>query len=83
MNRLLKLVAIVASLFVLPLPAQAYLGPGGVVSGVGALLALVAAVVASLFGFVWFPLKRLIRRVRERRHSIPTGMVATPESPAE
>lgn len=56
-------VALVAAV---PSPAAAYLGPGGVISGVGALLALVAALFASLFGFLWFPLKRLARRVRGR-----------------
>jgi hypothetical protein len=43
-------------------PAYAYLGPGGVVSGIGSLLALIAAVVVAVVGFVWFPIKRLLKR---------------------
>lgn len=38
----------------------AYGGPGSVVTGIGALFAAVAALLAALFGFVWFPLKKLI-----------------------
>ena len=57
----------------IPEPAAAYLGPGGVVSGIGALLALVAAVLASLFGFVWYPVKRLLRRMRGGPEREPVG----------
>lgn len=54
------------SLFMLalPAPAQAYGGPGSVVSGLGALLAALAAIVAAIFGFLWFPMKRLLKRLR-------------------
>jgi hypothetical protein len=45
-------------------PVQAYLGPGGAVSGIGALLALIGAVFLSIVGFVWYPIKRLLTRKR-------------------
>jgi hypothetical protein len=41
--------------------AFAYGGPGSVISGIGAFLAAVAALLATLFGFIWFPLKRLYK----------------------
>jgi|WetSurMetagenome_2_1015567.scaffolds.fasta_scaffold319546_2 hypothetical protein len=41
-------------------PAHAYLGPGGAVSGIGALLALIGAVLLSIVGFVWYPIKRML-----------------------
>lgn len=44
-------------------PALAYGGPGSIISGIGTVLAVVAAVLASLFGFVWFPLKRLYQKM--------------------
>lgn len=52
-------------LFALSLPGNvlAYGGPGSVISGIGAFLAALAALVASLFGFIWFPVKRLYRRM--------------------
>lgn len=49
----------------LPGAALGYGGPGSVISGIGAFLAALAALVASLFGFIWFPLKRLYRKMTE------------------
>ena len=45
-------------------PLVAYLGPGAVVSSLGAFLALLAGIVVALFGFVWYPIRRLLRRKR-------------------
>lgn len=67
MRELLRASALLSAVPLLLLsaaPAYAYVGPGGVISGIGTLLALVAAVVVSLFGFVWYPVKRLMRRGR-------------------
>ena len=44
-----------------PEAVHAYGGPGSVISGIGAFLAAVAALLAALFGFIWFPLKRLYK----------------------
>ncbi|MAT91066.1 MAG: hypothetical protein CME59_00540 [Halioglobus sp.] len=41
--------------------AAAYIGPGSGLSAVGSLLALLAAVVVAIVGFLWYPLKRLIK----------------------
>lgn len=60
---LLVLLTPLAGLFV-PEAAYAYGGPGSVISGIGALLAVLAAVVAAIFGFLWFPLKRLYQKFR-------------------
>jgi hypothetical protein len=38
-----------------------YIGPGGALSAIGSLLALLAATVLALLGFVWYPIKRLLR----------------------
>jgi drug/metabolite transporter (DMT)-like permease len=51
------------ALVVNPDLAHAYGGPGSVISGIGTLLAAAAAVLAALFGFVWFPLKRLYAKL--------------------
>lgn len=48
-----------------PNSVLAYGGPGSVISGIGTLLAAAAAVLAALFGFVWFPLKRLYAKLTE------------------
>ena len=45
----------------------AYLGPGGVVSAVGALLAVIAGVLVAILGFIWYPIRRVVRKLREKR----------------
>lgn len=42
--------------------AHAYVGPGAGLSAIGAFFAVVTAAVASVLGFVWYPIKRLWRR---------------------
>ena len=49
------------ALVVVPGEAHAYIGPGAGLSAIGSFLALVAAVVAAIFGFLWYPIKRMIR----------------------
>ena len=46
-------------------PAFAYIGPGGGLSALGAVLALFAAVALAVVGFVWFPIKRM-RAARQK-----------------
>ena len=45
--------------------AQAYIGPGAGLSAIGSALALVGALVLMLVGFVWYPVKRLMKRRKE------------------
>jgi len=42
--------------------AHAYIGPGAGISAIGAALALIAAVFFAIVGFVWYPVKRLLRK---------------------
>lgn len=42
----------------------AYLGPGGALSAIGSFLALLAAVGLAVVGFVWYPVKRMLRARR-------------------
>jgi len=76
---LLALFALSSVLVLSPDAAAAYGGPGSVLSGIGTVLAVLAAVVASLFGFVWFPLKRLVRSLRGNDEN-SAGTAASPPS---
>lgn len=49
----------------LPESALAYGGPGSVITGIGAFVAAVVAVLAAVLGFFWFPLKRLYQRLQD------------------
>jgi hypothetical protein len=43
-------------------PAFAYLGPGAGLAAIGAFLALVLGVIMAFFGFLWYPVKRFLRK---------------------
>ena len=47
-------------------PAWASVGPGAGLSAIGSALALIAAVLIAIIGFVWLPARRLIRKIRAR-----------------
>ena len=55
--------ALVAVLWAVP--ALAYIGPGVGITAIGSFLALVAGVVVAIFGFIWYPVKRMLRRQRQ------------------
>ena len=57
-----------ASVIVIFFPsyALAYVGPGTGLSAFGSLFALFAAIVFAIFGFVWFPIKRIIKRIQQK-----------------
>lgn len=65
-----------AAALLVPEAVHAYGGPGSVISGVGALLAALAAIVAAIFGFFWFPLKRLYRTLRDEEEDEGEGEAA-------
>jgi amino acid transporter len=76
---LLLLVGVV----LLPVASHAYIGPGAGLSAIGTLLALIATVVVAIFGFVWFPVKRMLRNLKKAEPSQPLPTEATdPEGPA-
>jgi hypothetical protein len=47
-------------------PAAAYIGPGAGLTAIGALLAVIAAVGVAVFGFIWYPIKGFLRRIRTK-----------------
>lgn len=53
-------------LAVTPSPALAYMGPGLGLGAIGTALGLVGAVLLGLFSVLWYPCKRLVRRLRGR-----------------
>jgi len=67
MIRLTAVLALLVAILALPDPALAYVGPGAGLSALGSLLALVGAIALAIVGFVWYPVKRLMRRVAPGR----------------
>ena len=48
--------------------AAAYVGPGAGLTAIGSFLALLSAVVLGIIGFLWYPIKRLMRRFRAAKN---------------
>jgi len=46
----------------LPEPAQAYIGPGAGITAIGTVIALIGAILLAIIGFLWYPIKRLLRK---------------------
>ena len=47
-----------------PSLAAAYIGPGLGLSAIGSLFAVLGALVMGVLGFIWYPMKKLIRWLR-------------------
>ena len=47
--------------------AGAYIGPGLGTGALAAVLGILAGLVMLLVGVIWYPIKRLIRRLRSKR----------------
>lgn len=43
-------------------PALAYVGPGAGLTVIGSILAIFAAIFLAIAGFVWYPIRRMIRK---------------------
>ncbi len=50
----------------IPASALAYVGPGAGLSIIGSVLALLAAVIVAIFGFLFFPIRRMLRKRKQR-----------------
>ena len=66
--------AIMVGLF-LPDTAFAYVGPGAGLTAIGTILALISAVLLAIVGFIWYPIKRILRKLKSSSadHSGPGG----------
>ncbi len=62
-----KIIISTLLLFFMTSSSYAYIGPG---MGGGIILAtigIVIAIFAAIFGIVWFPIKRLIKKIKDKK----------------
>jgi preprotein translocase subunit SecD len=64
-------------------PAQAYVGPGLGLGAVSTALGVVGAIFFGIIAFIWYPFKRLIRRLRGRPVRPVTGKSVLTSDEAE
>jgi len=50
----------------------AYIGPGSGLSVIGAVLAVLAAIATAIFGFLWYPIKRILGKSKKKQEPEPT-----------
>jgi len=64
----MRLKPLLAALLVLivPAPAWAYMGPGLGMGAVMTSLGVIGAILLGLFSILWYPAKRLVRRIGRR-----------------
>tara|TARA_B100000886_G_scaffold338859_1_gene302713 strand:+ start:1266 stop:1487 length:222 start_codon:yes stop_codon:yes gene_type:complete len=53
--------------FFLVTPSYAYLGPGVGGGVIAATVGIIVAIFAAIFGLIWFPLKRFIKKRKEKK----------------
>ncbi len=51
--------------FIVTSNAWAYIGPGVGLSAIGVVIALLAAGILFILGFVWYPVKRLLLKMKK------------------
>ena len=50
-----------------PHDTQAYIGPGAGIAALGTVLALIAGVLLAIVAFIWYPIKRLLAKIKKKR----------------
>ena len=66
-----SLVALVAAL--LPMEALGYVGPGMGAGVIAATLGVIGAFLLGLFAVIYYPVKRVLRRLRGTNREVPRG----------
>lgn len=55
-----------------PICADAYVGPGLGAGAIGVFLGVIGSILIALFAFLWYPLKRLLRKVKQAKQEDTT-----------
>ncbi len=59
-------------------PAFAYIGPGSGLTLIGSVLAVIAVIFLSIVGFIWYPVRRLLRNKKARKADAEQALVEKP-----
>ena len=67
MSKFVSVILVVLAATLAPSMAFAYVGPGAGLSAVGSLLSLLAALGLAVLGFIWYPIRRLLRSFQRKK----------------
>jgi hypothetical protein len=62
-------------------PAHAYIGPGAGLTAIGTVIALLGGILLAIVGFVWYPIKRVLRSKARAKSGLASAAVAA-QNPA-
>ncbi|EAU54506.1 hypothetical protein [Mariprofundus ferrooxydans] len=62
------LTAAVLVVFTYPTNAYAYIGPGLGVGTIGAVLGILGSIFLALVAIIWYPIKRLFKKIKDRNN---------------
>jgi hypothetical protein len=64
----MQLVVLILCIFLFyPAKPYAYIGPGLGLGALGAILGLVFSILLAILGIFWYPIKRLIGKIRSKK----------------
>ena len=64
---MLKLIFSSLVFFLITTSSFAYLGPGVGGGVIAATIGVIVAIFAALFGLIWFPIKRLLKKRKQKK----------------
>jgi len=62
-----KLISSSIIFFLIATPSFAYIGPGVGGGFMAATIGIIVAIFATVFGLIWFPVKRLLKRRKKKK----------------
>ncbi len=66
---MLKFTIILTFLFLVPSTSNAYIGPGMGGGVIIATIGLIVAIFAAIFGIIWFPIKRFLKKRKKNKNT--------------
>tara|TARA_B100000674_G_C37102668_1_gene585309 strand:+ start:187 stop:411 length:225 start_codon:yes stop_codon:yes gene_type:complete len=66
----MQLIFISVLFFLIPNISYAYIGPGMAGGIIVATIGVVIAIIAAIFGFLWFPIKKFLKNRKKRQTQI-------------
>ena len=66
-----------------PQSVWAYIGPGAGISAIGTVVAFIGAILLAIVGFVWYPVKRLLAKIRKKKGAAESAVGAADENNKE
>jgi hypothetical protein len=81
LKRIVPLACLTVPALLQPATAIAYVGPGAGLSIVGSLLAFFAAIIVGIFGFLWFPIRRVLRKRKQARKQMSNESQSVQNTP--